>query len=330
MSAEGGQPEISVIIAAWRAEATIGAAVRSALAQVGAPTLEVIVVDDASPDATADAASEVSSGDPRLVIDTLPQNSGPSAARNRGLHLAKGRYAAVLDADDTMAPERLARLYQLAEDTGADIVADNLLRAPVPYNERQAGPFLKPQAIGEGVEIGLDDYLDPASDERFGGSLGYLKPLFRIAPLKRARATYDETLRNSEDFFFVADRLADGARFFIGPWTDYRYTIHDGSISHRLSPDTAMAVMRAHRAFERRHIDRLSAAARRSLKKREHAWRNAALFESLVQDLKNSAPLTAFARVAGTPASFGYVAHRFISIAGNKLRPNQTRRTRGA
>jgi glycosyltransferase involved in cell wall biosynthesis len=92
---------VSVVMAAFNEEAFIGEALRSVSAQTYRP-VEVIVVDDGSSDRTAEVAA---SHDVRLL--RLP-HSGPSAARNAGLAVARGEYWTIFDADDVMPPERLS------------------------------------------------------------------------------------------------------------------------------------------------------------------------------------------------------------------------------
>ncbi len=77
----------SVVIAAYEAAGTVGDAVASVLRQ-SAQDFEVIVIDDGSRDETAAVASQFD--DPRVHVHRQ-QNAGPSAARNRGIELARGR-----------------------------------------------------------------------------------------------------------------------------------------------------------------------------------------------------------------------------------------------
>lgn len=81
-------------------------AVHSVLAQTF-PDFELLVVDDASTD---DGPARVKSiADPRIRLLESPVNTGRAAAANRGYDAARGEYIAVLDADDLMHPERLAK-----------------------------------------------------------------------------------------------------------------------------------------------------------------------------------------------------------------------------
>ena len=116
---------VSVIMPAYNAEQTVARAIESALAQTE-PRCEVLVIDDA----TADIVARIAEQDRRVHLLRNTTNRGPAGARNDGLAVARGDWIALLDADDTFAPHRVATLKALGELHNADIVADNLLLCP--------------------------------------------------------------------------------------------------------------------------------------------------------------------------------------------------------
>jgi len=93
---------VSVVIPAFNAAATIGAAVESCLVQ-DHRDVEVIVVDDGSTDGTADVL--LAFGDRIVVVSQA--NAGLAAARNAGQRAATGEFIAWMDADDLMVPSRI-------------------------------------------------------------------------------------------------------------------------------------------------------------------------------------------------------------------------------
>ena len=99
-----GAPAVSVLIIVHNRAGTIGAAVRSVLAQSFAD-LELVVVDDGSTDNTAEVVGSFT--DPRLRLVRTSPNQGIPLARNRALAEARGRYIAWLDSDDVCHPERI-------------------------------------------------------------------------------------------------------------------------------------------------------------------------------------------------------------------------------
>ncbi len=98
-------PAVSVVIPTHNRARFVPAAIESALAQ-SFTDLEVIVVDDASIDGTADLLA--ANFGARVRVERLPFNHGRSTARNVGWSLARGEFIAFLDSDDLWRPEKLA------------------------------------------------------------------------------------------------------------------------------------------------------------------------------------------------------------------------------
>lgn len=241
-------PDISVIIAAWNAADCVGHSVSSAMQQAGAD-VETIVIDDASPD---DSLVGLQSA-PGLVLDRLAVNGGPAAARNRGLELARGDWVAVLDSDDTMGPQRLRRMCDLAISHSADVVLGNFQRVTPDGRQFEQAPFLSGPAYASVATWDLAFYLSGNQVSHRSRSLGYLKPLFRGDFLREHGLCYDETLRNGEDCHLIFACLAAGARVLFDPVPDYFYTVRPGSVSHKLDPGHIDRLIAADDAFVERH-----------------------------------------------------------------------------
>ena len=101
---EGDGPTISVIIPAFNAEATLPACLHALDRQIGAPSFEVIVVDDGSRDGTATVAAAEGVSVERIA------HTGAAAARNRGVQVALGTLLLFTDADCVPNPDWVARL----------------------------------------------------------------------------------------------------------------------------------------------------------------------------------------------------------------------------
>lgn len=99
-------PRVTVLTTLYNKGPFVEEAVRSILGSTFAD-LELLVVDDASTDDGVERVRRFS--DPRIRILTSGVNTGRAATANRGYDAARGEYVAVLDADDIMHPERLAR-----------------------------------------------------------------------------------------------------------------------------------------------------------------------------------------------------------------------------
>lgn len=114
-------PRLSVLVPTWNAEKTVERALESVLTESTIP-LEVVVVDDASTDGTADIVAALAERDPRIVLLRLRVNGGVSNARNRGLEIVRGRWVAFLDADDLLLPGALGALMGPTRDTAVRVV----------------------------------------------------------------------------------------------------------------------------------------------------------------------------------------------------------------
>ncbi len=101
------QPDISVVMAVHNEErALLEEAVNSILNQTYSD-FELIICDDASDKETANTIKEISGRDDRIVVITNIENKFVGATRNRGIKAARGKYVAIMDADDYSYPERL-------------------------------------------------------------------------------------------------------------------------------------------------------------------------------------------------------------------------------
>lgn len=222
-------PQVCVIIAAYNGAATIGHAVASALAQP--ETAEVIVVDDASNDDTANAAGAADDGSGRLLTQRLTRNAGPSHARNLAIKASRAPLLAILDADDFFLPGRLAALLAVPD---WDMVADDIAFV----HEARAADLdyaaINSHRVGQRL-LSAADFVRGCltRSDRHKGELGFLKPVISRAFLDKHELHYREELRLSEDFDLYARALLAGARFRIAPMCGYVAVERSGSLSAR-------------------------------------------------------------------------------------------------
>jgi len=115
-------PEIAIVVPTYNRADVLPRALRSVL-QSGMQQLEVIVVDDASTDATASVIEAL--GDGRVRYELLPRKSNGNVARNRGIQLTRSPIVAFLDSDDAFEPGRVERLSRyFSEHPDIDGVVD--------------------------------------------------------------------------------------------------------------------------------------------------------------------------------------------------------------
>ncbi|MGB3554800.1 MAG: glycosyltransferase [Jannaschia sp.] len=271
-------PLVSVIMANYRGADFLADAMGSVLAQTHS-NLELLVSDDASDDESCAMVRRIAARDTRVTLIEAATNGGPSRARNAALALAQGEWIAIVDADDLLHPQRIARLLAAAKRHGADLVADDM----VPFGPGRTGPpgtmFGHLLASGP-VRIDAIDLLGAGKAGSEGSQLGYLKPLIRRTALGDIR--YDETLRNSEDFDLYLRLSLAGTRFVLMPDPTYLYRRHGGSISHRSSENVLAPLLAAHNSLP----DPADPAILRAMDTRHRALRRTLRYAQLVTALK--------------------------------------------
>jgi len=222
-------PLVSVVMPAYNAAATINTAIASVLAQT-AGDLEVVVCDDASSDDTA--ARVRAFGDPRVRLVHNERNAGEGAARDRAIDAARGRWLAVLDADDAWAPDRLERLLEAAGSDRDVLVFDDLMICHhasgglVPWRAMR-GQHAFGARGGRAVDLPFEDYLRA---ERL-----LIKPLLPAAAV-RDHGVRHAARRFGEDSEYFIRLGALGLRFRYVPRPMYLYRVMPGSATAQSAP----------------------------------------------------------------------------------------------
>lgn len=210
-------PLVSAIIPAYKAAAFVSKAVDSILAQDHAP-IEVIVVDDCSPDDIAGAlAAYTSTGRVRLIRQE--RNQGVAAARNAGIRAARGEYIAFLDADDLWLPQHVSgALAFLQRHPELDVVMQDFDIRDMSTNESHGSWFdmrHEPMSVLACTEV------EPGCHRIDGDFIAALMVGCFVhvqATVSRRhvfeRVSFDERLRSSEDLdWAVRSAHVGGARW---------------------------------------------------------------------------------------------------------------------
>jgi glycosyltransferase involved in cell wall biosynthesis len=208
------QPLVSVLMGVRDGERHLEAAVSSILGQSLAD-LELIVVDDASTDATADILAGCD--DPRLVVLRNERNLGLTPSLNRALGRARGTYIARQDADDRSLPERLERQVAFLIER-PDVALCGTWARFIDDSDRAAGAGHPPS---DSAELAAGLLLE---NKIFHGSM-----LARRA-LMDALGGYREAFRYSQDYDLYLRAIASH-RLANVPEELYELRFHAASIS---------------------------------------------------------------------------------------------------
>lgn len=146
--------DVSVVVPIYRVERYIDECVNSLLAQTLGERLQIVLVDDGSPDRCGEIADEYASRYEN-VICVHRKNGGLGPARNSGIDAACGEYIGFVDSDDWVDPDMYEGLFSRAKETGAEAVfsgmkticdGERVADFPVPYG----------RAVFNGVDAVMD------------------------------------------------------------------------------------------------------------------------------------------------------------------------------
>lgn len=232
-----GSPALSVIVPVYDVEPWLRRCVDSILGQTMSD-LEVILVDDGSPDGCGPIVDEYAAIDPRVVA-IHQENRGLSAARNSGLKAARGKYVGFVDSDDWIKADMFASMVQRMEETGAEVCACGLcwidercrlrsreLRLPRTLDSRSftLELFARPRTIGASV-------------------------CNKVFLRGKIHALFDESCRMGEDRLFLAENLPFFKRACVVPEALYCVFERSSSMTRGESDRLVLGLDAAQRAI---------------------------------------------------------------------------------
>ncbi|QES50192.1 glycosyltransferase family 2 protein [Streptomyces venezuelae] len=203
-------PTVSVVVIAYNDAGLVGEAVRSALAQ-GPAVGEVIAVNDASADRTAEVLDGLAAAHPLLKVIHRTENSGGCGTpRNDGIAAATGRYVLFLDSDDVLPPGAAEALLRAAERHRAPVTVGSCVRRELPQgNDVPWMPGLHtPGAAGEVIER-------PADRPELVRDTLCVNKLYRKDFLDEHGIRFPDGRFVYEDFVFTARVLAAAPRIAV-------------------------------------------------------------------------------------------------------------------
>ena len=184
--------KVSVVIPIYNVEDKVARCLESILTQ-SLHDLEIIVVDDGTPDNSMQVVERYAAGDNRFRVVAHERNRGLMQARKTGYMMAEGDYVMFCDSDDYLPPRALETFYNEAMRTGADVVSGDLtLVFPVDDRQEVRGSVLR---YGSAM---IPVYKSLLLDEYHHNLCG---KLFRRSLLQDHDYTTIEHFTNGEDGF---------------------------------------------------------------------------------------------------------------------------------
>ncbi|MEN2739269.1 glycosyltransferase [Microbacterium sp. X-17] len=218
-------PAVTVISALYNAETEVPE-LATKLEALDHPRLQIVLIDDASTDATWAAIEEFAARDSRVVALRNPANLGVGGARNRALKAATSEYIWFVDHDDDWFPDAATLLARAAGSSGADIVS-----ARAEYRHRPDLPGRIIDGVDERRTLTRDEYLRMMLAGNVHGFLW--SKLIRRAALGDAPFP---SLTSQSDFVGLLRALSSATTVVVIPDVVYRYLRRQGSLTRVRTP----------------------------------------------------------------------------------------------
>lgn len=252
------KPLVSLVIPVYRHPEWVRKAVDSALAQTWAD-LEIILVDDGSPDGSGALCDEYAEKDAR-VRAIHQKNGGVSSARNAGLAVSKGEYFTFLDSDDALEPEHIERLVHLMEREKADLASLAMIfyldeeRIKTEVKNEEKTVVLTPREALRSVHL----------EDDFNGYV--MNKMYRTSVWKGIR--FDPEIAIHEDMLFLWQGILKCKKIVLQKRYTYHYLTHSTSAMNRSYSEQYESCIRASLsmcALMREHFPEESSVADKTL-----------------------------------------------------------------
>lgn len=220
---------VSIIIPVYKVEQYLRQCIESVLGQTYR-NIQVILVDDGSPDSCGAICDEYAAKDSR-VLALHKENGGVSSARNHGLHYATGDYVTFCDSDDLYAPDWIEALVEALQTHQADIAVGNHMRiledgTPSAASENETG-ITEITLPRDKAEFIFNKTLTPAHGWEIWSRL------FRMDIIRRENIRFCENCGNfAEDLGFTLMCTLFADRVVSIENAGYRYRLRAGSMMH--------------------------------------------------------------------------------------------------
>lgn len=227
---------VTIIVPVYKVEKFLDRCVTSLRKQT-LQDIEIILVDDGSPDRCPEMCDALAEQDSRIRV-IHKENGGLSSARNAGLKAAKGKYVGFVDSDDDVKPDMYEKMLSVMESETVDFVMSDYIRIPA-----AGAPYLKTLNIRSGRydKTALREEIFPSlimgENVDYGPLLSVGHCLYKTDFLRSNGFFFDEEVRWSEDNIFsaIVGYHADSFYYLKGEGL-YHYYQNSGTITTGYRP----------------------------------------------------------------------------------------------
>lgn len=239
--------KISVIVPVYKAEKVLNKCIDSILAQTYT-NLEVILVDDGSPDKSSVICDQYAERDSRVKV-IHKKNSGVSSARNCGMDMATGDYCTFVDSDDFIEPVMYQAMMEKAEQYDCDVVMCDCVKEFGDKSELYTHNIRPGYYSREQIEKEYFPHLLIMPNVEYPPTISNWLCLFKN---KNAKLRYEEGIRFSEDLLFGAELMYQAQSFYyMKECCFYHYWMNPQSATHTFAADKWDDYKKLHRRIEK-------------------------------------------------------------------------------
>lgn len=248
-------PQLSVIVPVYKAEQYLSACVESILGQ-SFSDLELILVDDGSPDGSPALCDQLARQDGRVKV-IHQENAGAAAARDRGIEAAGGEYITFVDSDDYIDGDMYEKMMETAHTHMCDLVICDCCKEWPDrrelYSHSLPGGYYDRARM---EEVYFPQLLMTASVE-YPVTISNCLLLIRRSLVEREHIRYPHGIRFSEDLLFGAEvGYAAEKIYYQKGWAPYHYRQNPDSVTHTTYRNKWPMLLDLHdriaRSFERK------------------------------------------------------------------------------
>lgn len=223
---------ISIIVPVYNVRKYLHRCVDSILAQTY-KNIEVLLIDDGSPDNSGEICDEYAEKDPRVRVFHKP-NGGVSSARNLGLKEAKGQYIGFVDSDDYILPKMYENLLDLIQSQGVDIAICGYQKE---LKDGSFEPYWKDKVT---CTFGKEQMIANLLTNKYY-TCSVCSMLFCRDTIEEV--SFDVNRKHNEDLLFIYEAMKRANKSGFTSEVRYCYCTNEGSATTSAFSDTMMDVV---------------------------------------------------------------------------------------
>lgn len=230
-------PKVSIIVPVYNVEKYLDRCINSLVNQT-LKDIEIILVDDGSPDSCPELCDEYAEKDNRIKV-IHKENGGLGFARNSGLDMASGEYFAFADSDDYVDLDFYEKLYTAAKSGNYDLVQGGISTKHKDHIETRIHPYAGQTFNEEGVKsILLPSVLGPDTYDKNSSDMSTCIGIYRLSLVRDNNIRFvSEREYISEDAIFDIEIFRHIKSAVIIDGAGYYYCYNEESLTHKYIPN---------------------------------------------------------------------------------------------